>query len=120
MPNHEASIDHKGRDFYGLLVNTLIANVTTSFLWFALTFWYYLETRSVLATALLGGSYMLLVAVLGVPFGSWIDRARKKQVMTVGLNGTRSRSIRAMPFASASPPTPAFLKVSFSSGRNAL
>lgn len=83
MPNHEASIDHKGRNFYGLLVNTLIANVTTSFLWFALTFWYYLETRSVLATALLGGSYMLLVAVLGVPFGSWIDRARKKQVMTV-------------------------------------
>ena len=39
------------KHFIQVLVNTLIANVTTSFLWFALTFWAYLETRSVLATA---------------------------------------------------------------------
>ena len=38
------------RMFVHVLVNTMIANVTTSFLWFALTFWVYLETRSVLAT----------------------------------------------------------------------
>lgn len=76
------------RDFYGVLVNTLIANVTTSFLWFALTFWVYLETRSVLATAILGGSYMLMVAVVGVPFGTWIDRWRKKRVMVVATTVT--------------------------------
>lgn len=76
------------RNFYQLLVNTLIANVTTSFLWFALTFWVYLETRSVLATALLGGSYMLLVAVLGVPFGTWVDRWRKKRVMVLATVAT--------------------------------
>ena len=69
--------------FYGVLVNTLIANVTTSFLWFALTFWLYLETKSVLATAIIGGSYMLLLAVLGVPFGTVVDRHRKKRVMVV-------------------------------------
>jgi MFS transporter, DHA3 family, multidrug efflux protein len=76
-------MDVNRRSFYGLLVNTLIANVTTSFLWFALVFWIYLETRSVLATALLGGTYMLLVAVMGVPFGTWIDHWRKKQVIVV-------------------------------------
>ncbi len=71
------------RSFYNVLVNTLIANVTTSFLWFALVFWVYIETRSVLATAIIGGAFMLLVAVVGVPFGTWVDRTRKKQVMVV-------------------------------------
>lgn len=75
-------MDHT-KSFYGVLVNTLIANVTTNFLWFALTFWVYLETRSVLATAILGGSYMLMVSVVGVPFGTWVDRHRKKRVMVV-------------------------------------
>ena len=45
------------------------------FLWFGITFWAYLETRSVLATSFLGGAYMLGMAVLGVPFGSSL-RAR--------------------------------------------
>jgi len=80
-------MDHL-RSFYGVLVNTLIANVTTSFLWFALTFWVYLETRSVLATAIIGGAYMLMVAVVGVPFGTWVDRWRKKQVMVVATTVT--------------------------------
>ena len=69
------------RRFNQILVNTFIANVTTSYLWFALTFWVYLETRSVLATAIIGGAFMLFVAVVGVPFGSWVDRSRKKHVM---------------------------------------
>lgn len=73
-PPHRQAFGH-------LLVNTFIANLTTSFLWFALTFWIYLETRSVLATSLLGGSYMLLLAVMGVPFGGLVDRWRKKSVM---------------------------------------
>lgn len=69
------------RAFYQVLVNTAVANVTTSYLWFALTFWVYLETRSVLATAIIGGSYMLLVAVFGVVFGVIVDRMKKKAVM---------------------------------------
>lgn len=67
--------------FYGVLVNTLIANVTSSFLWFALTFWIYLETKSVLATAIVGGSYMLLVAIFSLVFGLIVDRNKKKNVM---------------------------------------
>lgn len=69
--------------FYRVLINTLIANVTTSFLWFALTFWVYLETRSVLATAIIGGSYMLLVALCSIMFGTIVDHNKKKTVMVV-------------------------------------
>jgi DHA3 family multidrug efflux protein-like MFS transporter len=63
------------------LVNTLLANVTTSFLWFALTFWAYVETRSVLATSIIGGSFMLLVAAFGTVFGTLVDRHLKKRIM---------------------------------------
>ena len=69
------------RTFFQVLVNTMIANVTTSFLWFGLTFWAYLETQSVLATGLIGGAYMLLVAVFSIFFGTIVDRHRKHRVM---------------------------------------
>lgn len=69
------------RTFLAVLVNTAVANVTTSFLWFALTFWVYLETRSVLATGIVGGAYMLLLAVFAMVFGSIVDRHRKHRVM---------------------------------------
>jgi len=69
------------KKFYNVLINTLIANVTSSFLWFALTFWVYLETRSVLATAIIGGSYMLLVAIFSLFFGTIVDHNKKKLVM---------------------------------------
>jgi len=69
------------RTFAQVLVNTAVANVTTSFLWFALTFWVYLETRSVLATGIIGGAYMLLVAVFSMAFGTIVDRHRKHLVM---------------------------------------
>jgi DHA3 family multidrug efflux protein-like MFS transporter len=69
------------RTFLQVLVNTAVANVTTSFLWFALTFWVYIETRSVLATGLIGGAYMLLVAVFSMAFGTIVDRHRKHLVM---------------------------------------
>jgi DHA3 family multidrug efflux protein-like MFS transporter len=64
-----------------VLANTMIANVTTSFLWFALTFWVYLETRSVLATGIIGGAYMLLIALFSIFFGTIVDRHRKHRVM---------------------------------------
>lgn len=67
--------------FYQVLLNTLIANVTTSYLWFALTFWVYLETKSVLATAIIGGAYMLFVALFSIIFGTIVDHNRKKNVM---------------------------------------
>ena len=69
------------KHFYQVLLNTLIANVTTSYLWFALTFWVYLETKSVLATGIIGGTYMLLVAIFSIIFGTFVDHNKKKHVM---------------------------------------
>src|SRR5690554_6212793 len=71
------------RAFANVLVNTLVANVTTSFLWFALTFWVYIETQSVLATGIIGGAYMLLVAFFAMVFGTIVDRHRKRAVMVL-------------------------------------
>ncbi len=81
-PATEAPHTARGmRTFVQVLVNTAAANITTSFLWFALTFWVYLETRSVLATGIVGGAYMLLIAVFAILFGSIVDRHRKHRVM---------------------------------------
>ena len=44
------------RTFMQVLVNTAVANVTTSYLWFGLTFWVYIETKSVLAAGIIGGA----------------------------------------------------------------
>ena len=47
MSATEPAQDNKmPRVFRQLLVNTLLTGVTSTFLWFALTFWVYLETRS--------------------------------------------------------------------------
>lgn len=69
------------KNFYQVLINTGLANVTTSFLWFALTFWAYRETESVLATAYIGGGYMLFVALSSLFFGTLVDRHKKKSIM---------------------------------------
>ncbi len=69
------------RTFHLLVANTLVANVTNNFLWFALTFWVYLETRSVLASAVIGGGYMLLVTVSGMFFGTYVDRHLRRTSM---------------------------------------
>lgn len=74
------------RTFLHVLINTALANLTTSFLWFALTFWVYLETRSVLATGIIGGAYMLFVAFGSMLFGTIVDHHRKLRVML--LSGT--------------------------------
>ena len=71
------------RVFLALLANTLVSGVTSSFLWFALTFWVYLETRSVVATGVIGGAFSISSAVLGPVFGSFVDRHRKHTVFVV-------------------------------------
>src|SRR5687768_8943149 len=69
--------------FYALLLNTLISGVTSTFLWFALTFWVYLETRSVVATGIIGGSYGLASAAIGPAFGTYVDHHRKHAAMSL-------------------------------------
>lgn len=67
--------------FRRLLLNTLLANTANNFLWFALTFWAYLETRSVLATSIIGGSYMAIASIVGIFLGSIVDHNPKKKAM---------------------------------------
>jgi MFS transporter, DHA3 family, multidrug efflux protein len=81
-------VPSRARAFNHALANTAAALLGTAFLWFAFTFWAYLETRSVLVTSWLGGAYMLGMAVSGVPFGSMIDRHRKHGVMLASAVGT--------------------------------
>lgn len=69
------------KTFYQLLGNSLIAGVTNNFVWFALTFWLYLETKSVLATSYLAGIYLVATAVTGFWFGSIVDHNKKKVAM---------------------------------------
>jgi DHA3 family multidrug efflux protein-like MFS transporter len=69
--------------FRRLLLNTLVAGVTSSFLWFALTFWVYLETRSVVATGVIGGAFAIAAAVFGPFFGTYVDRHRKHTALVV-------------------------------------
>ena len=83
------------RVFRRLLLNTLVSGVSSSFLWFALTFWVYLETRSVVATGVIGGAFSISSALLGPLFGTFVDRHRKR----TALLGTTA--ITAVCFAGA-------------------
>jgi DHA3 family multidrug efflux protein-like MFS transporter len=67
--------------FYFTLANSLAAFLINTFVWFAVTFWVYLETRSVIATAVMAGIYTSTVAVSGFFLGSLVDHYPKKKVM---------------------------------------
>ncbi len=69
------------RLFYHLLGNNLIAGVTNNFIWFALTFWVILETKSVVAAAYIAGIFSIINIVGAIFFGSFVDHHRKKTVM---------------------------------------
>ena len=100
------STPHKTRaqTFAHVLGNTAVAMLGTSFIWFGITFWAYLETRSVLATSFLGGAYMLGLAVFGVPFGSLIDRHHKHKVMVASAVGTAALFLLAAVVFLLTPP----------------
>ena len=67
--------------FHLLLGNNLVANIINFTVWFALTFWVFLETRSVFATGMVAGIYLVLTASLGIWFGSLVDHHGKRHVM---------------------------------------
>jgi MFS transporter, DHA3 family, multidrug efflux protein len=72
---------HRRRIFNRLLVNALAAGTTATFIWFALTFWVYITTKSVVATAIISGAFSLSAAFVGVPFGTFVDRHTKRSAM---------------------------------------
>ncbi|GAV98263.1 multidrug resistance protein [Corynebacterium glutamicum] len=67
--------------FHKVLINTMISNVTTGFLFFAVVFWMYLSTGDVALTGIVSGIYMGLIAVCSIFFGTVVDHNRKKSVM---------------------------------------
>ncbi|MES2737515.1 MAG: MFS transporter [Verrucomicrobiota bacterium] len=67
--------------FYHLLGNNLIANITNYTVWFALTFWVYIETQSVFATGMVAGIYLVFTAGFGFWLGSIVDHHSKKWAM---------------------------------------
>ena len=69
------------KTFHVTLINSLVAFITNNFVWFAVTFWVYLETKSVIATSIMAGVFTLTVAFSGFLLGSLVDRYPKKRVM---------------------------------------
>jgi DHA3 family multidrug efflux protein-like MFS transporter len=71
------------KNFYHLLGNSIIASITNFTVWFAITFYSYLQTRSVLVTGLISGIYLVATAVSGFWLGSLVDNYKKKTMMLV-------------------------------------
>ncbi len=69
------------KTFYKVLGVALLAVTTNNFVWFALTFWAYLTTRSVISTSTLAGVYLVMMMVSGLWFGSIVDHHRKKTAL---------------------------------------
>lgn len=69
------------RAFYQLLANTLVVGITNFTVWFAIVFYIYLQTQSVLATSTMSGIFLLTTAVTSLWFGSLVDRYKKKGLM---------------------------------------
>ncbi len=69
------------RVFAHILVSSLVVSVANFTVWFALTFWTYLETRSVTATGFIAGLFLVATASTGIWFGSIVDHHRKQAVI---------------------------------------
>jgi MFS transporter, DHA3 family, multidrug efflux protein len=67
--------------FYQVLINTLLVSVINFTVWFAITFSVYLETRSVFATGVISGIFLVMTSLTGIWFGSLVDHHSKKTVM---------------------------------------
>ncbi len=69
------------RAFAHLLVNNLAVSVVNYTVWFAVTFWVFLETGSVFATGTIAGIFLVATAATGIWFGSLVDHHRKHTVL---------------------------------------
>ncbi|MEO7909565.1 MAG: MFS transporter [Roseiflexaceae bacterium] len=74
--------------FYAIVANAMVASTINTFVWFAITFWVYLQTKSVIATSVMAGVYTVTVAFSGFLLGSLVDRYQNKTVMTLSSLGS--------------------------------
>lgn len=88
------------RAFAHLLVNTLLVSVIDFTMWFAVTFWVYLETKSVLATGMVSGIFLITTAASEIWFGSLVDQQSQKDhdaSLSRGLAGFLCRCFYPLP-----------------------
>lgn len=92
------------RTFYHVLTNTLVASVTNTFVWFAVTFWAYLATESVIVTSVMAGIFTVTVALSGFMLGSIVDRYKKKTAMMLSSIATLFFFSLALLIYTSTPP----------------
>ncbi|MBX3013723.1 MAG: MFS transporter [Caldilineaceae bacterium] len=91
--------------FYGVLVNTVAASIVNTLVWFAVTFWVYLETKSVIATSVMAGIFTVTVAFSGFWLGSLVDRYPKKVAMMLSSVASLVLFTLALLVYNTAPPT---------------
>ena len=69
--------------FLHLLWNTFLASIASNFVWSALVFWVYLETKSITLTSFIWGLYLFIVLISWIFFGAFVDHYKKKIVMLI-------------------------------------
>ena len=69
------------KTFYQVITNNLIAILANNIVWFALSYWAYAVTKSVMTTAYFNACFIVLNASLAFLFGSIVDHNKKKKVM---------------------------------------
>lgn len=69
------------KTFYKLLGLGLVVATTNNFVWFALVYWIYLGTKSVISTSTVGGIFLVAAAISGIWFGGIVDNNKKKVAM---------------------------------------
>lgn len=69
------------KTFYSLIGNNVVASITNMTVWFAVIFYVFLQSRSVFATSLISGLFLILTAGSGFWFGSIVDHHHKKDSM---------------------------------------
>jgi MFS transporter, DHA3 family, multidrug efflux protein len=91
------------RVFYQLLVNTLLVSVMNFTVWFAITFYVYLQTRSVFATGVVSGIFLIMTALTGIWFGSLVDHYPKKTMMQLSAIASALLYLAAFAVYQAAP-----------------
>lgn len=71
------------KTFYAFLANNLVAGIVNFTVWFAIIFYVYLQTHSVLATSLISGLWVATVALTGFWLGSFVDHYSKRWIMVI-------------------------------------
>lgn len=69
------------KTFRRLLIYALIVASTNNFVWFALTYWVYLQTKSVISTGFVGGIFLVASALSGFWLGAIVDHHKKKHAL---------------------------------------